>query len=64
MGLPGICNIKAFHMDTGYGICFKISTFLSLFSKKMLVIRTGNHKTFVRIANREDPDQTASSEAV
>ena len=30
----------------------------------MLVIRAGIHKMLVRIANREDPDQTASSEAV
>ena len=30
----------------------------------MLVIRAGIHKMHVRIANREDPDQTASSEAV
>ena len=30
----------------------------------MLVIKAGIHKTLVRIANREDPDQTASSEAV
>ena len=30
----------------------------------MLFIRDGIHKILVRIANREDPDQTASSEAV
>ena len=30
----------------------------------MLDIRAGIHKILVRIANREDPDQTASSEAV
>ena len=30
----------------------------------MLVIKAGIHKMHVRIANREDPDQTASSEAV
>ena len=35
-----------------------------LFTNKMLVIRTGINKMLVRIANREDPDQTASSEAV
>ena len=28
------------------------------------LIRAGIHKMLVRIANREDPDQTASSEAV
>ena len=43
----------------------KISnTFLFLFSNKMVVIRAGTHKMLVRIANREDPDQAASSEAV
>ena len=48
-----------------YGKCPKISnTFLFLFSTKMLAIRAGIHKRLVRIANREDPDQTASSEAV
>ena len=48
-----------------YGKCSKISnTFLVLFSNEMLVIRDGIHKLLVRIANREDPDQTASSEAV
>ena len=49
-------------LDTVY--VFKFLTFLFLFSKKMLVIRARNHKTFVRIANREDPNQTASPEAV
>ena len=40
--------------------CSKIlNTFLFLFSTKKLVIRM-----LVRIANREDTDQTASSEAV
>ena len=29
---------------------------------KMLVIRAGIHKMLVRVASREDPDQTASSE--
>ena len=31
---------------------------------KMLVIKAGIHQMLVRIPNREDPDQTASSEAV
>ena len=31
---------------------------------KMLVFRAGSHKMLIRKANREDPDQTASSEAV
>ena len=48
-----------------YGKSSKIlNTFLFLFSTKMLVIRDGINKMLVRIANREDPDQTASSEAV
>ena len=48
-----------------YCKCSKISkTFLFLFSNKMLVFGTGIHKFLVRVANWEDPDQTASSEAV
>ena len=49
-----------------YGKCSKISnTFLFLFPNKMMVItEDGIHKMLVGIANREDPDQTASSEAV
>ena len=47
------------------GKCSKIlNTFLFLFQYKVLVIRAGILKMLVRIANREDPDQTASSEAV
>ena len=42
----------------------KVTTFLFLFSNKMLVIRTGIHKMLDRITNREDSDQTASEEAV
>ena len=42
--------------------------FRTLFSfcsqKKMLVIRAETQKMLLRKANREDPDQTASSEAV
>ena len=30
----------------------------------MLVIRAGSHKMLFKIVNKEDPDQTASSEAV
>ena len=48
-----------------YGKCAKISnTFLFLFSNKIMVTRTGIHKMLVGIAKREDPDQTASSDAV
>ena len=41
-----------------------LNTFLFLFLNKMFVISAGIRKMFVRITNREDPDQTASSEAV
>ena len=48
-----------------YGKCSEILNFFHfLFSKKMSVIRTGIHIILVRIVNREDPDQTASLEAV
>ena len=51
-------------MDTKYGKCSKIpNTSLSVLSK-MLVFRAGIHKTLGRIANRDDSDQTASTEAV
>ena len=38
--------------------------FSFLFSDKMLIFNAGIHKMLVRIANGEDPDQTASSEAI
>ena len=41
-----------------------LNTFFFLFPNKTLVIRAGIHKMLVRTANREDLDQTASSEAV
>ena len=45
--------------------CSKIAnTFLFLFSNKMLVFRAGIYKMLVCISNRDDTDQTASSEAV
>ena len=37
---------------------------LFLFSNSMVIIRTGNYKMLLRIVNRVDPDQTASSEEV
>ena len=45
------------HLNYIYKI---LNDFLVLLSNKMLVIRAGIHKMLVRIANREDPDQTAS----
>ena len=41
----------------------KLRTPFSILNE-MLIFRAGIHKMLVRIANREDPDQTASSEAV
>ena len=38
------------------------NTFPFLFYNEMLIIRTGIHKMLARIANREDTDQTASSD--
>ena len=40
------------------------NTFVFLFSNKMLAFSAGIHKKLVRIPNREDPDQTASTEAL
>ena len=62
--ISGLKNKYLFLVDD-YDKCSKIlNTFLFLFSNKMLVFRAGIHQMLVRIANREDPDQTASSEAV
>ena len=47
--------------------CFKAkipNAFLFLFSIEMLLFRAGILKMLDKVANREDPDQTASSEAV
>ena len=46
-----------------YSKCSKIFKHFSCsFSNKILVYKAGIHKTLVRIANRECPDQTASSD--
>ena len=51
--------------NSSHGKCSKITnTFTFLFLDKTMVFRAGIHKMLVRMANREDPDQTASSEAV
>ena len=47
-----------------YNKCSKILNIFHFLLSTMLVIRDGIDKMLVRIANREDPDQTASSEAV
>ena len=51
-----------FYYTHAYSKCSKNSNhFLVLFSNKMLVIKAENCNLLVRIANREDPDQTAFS---
>ena len=61
--LPGQrCLLRGHHT---FGKCSKIlNTFLALFSNQILGIKAEIHKMLVRIANRIDTDQTASSEAV
>ena len=61
-----VCEYMLYNWNAaGYGKCSKISnSFLFLFSIKMLVFRAEINKMLVRIANREDANQTASSEAV
>ena len=55
-------NIQSFAGYSSDSKCFKIlKIFLFLFLNSMLDIRAGFHKMHVRIANREGPDQTASS---
>ena len=44
--------------------CLSKPVYFFLFSNKMSVIKAGIHKMILRIANRVDPDKTASSEAV
>ena len=44
--------------ETPYKCDFEVR-FLFLFSNKMMIIRAGINKLLDRIANREDPDQTA-----
>ena len=41
-----------------------LTLFLFLFSTKILIIGAEIHKLLAKIANREDPNQTASSEVV
>ena len=61
----GIILKPFIHVFMNYFACSKISnTFLFLFASEMYVIRAGIHKMLIRIANRENANQTASSEAV
>ena len=58
-------SFNKFLVTNEYGKCCKISnTFNFLFSNKMLGFRAVIDKMLVRIASREDPDQTPSEEAV
>ena len=50
--------------DVTVNISKILNTFLVLFPSKMCVIKADIHKMLIRTANREGPDQTASSEAV
>ena len=47
-----------------YCKCSKISNTFFRISNKMLVFRAGIYKMINKTANREDPDQAVSSEAV
>ena len=55
IGHSGLITVNVLNFLTPFSICSQII---------FCVFRTGIHKNAVRIANREDPDQTASSEAV
>ena len=59
-------NIEAkFSKQSNTVSLLKSQTLFSFcFLEKILVIRVRIHKMLHRMANREDPDQTASSEAV
>ena len=46
-----------------YSKCSKFSNFFRFLFSNMLVFRAGIHKMLARIANSEDPDKSASSEA-
>ena len=57
--------LVATHCIHIYSKCSKIlNTFLFSFSNKILLFMAGIKKMLDSIANREDPDQTASEEAV
>ena len=62
LGLFGRQLCQNFRTFTVEDLKKVLNTFLFLFSNKMLVIKAGIHKIFIKIANREDPDQTASSD--
>ena len=49
------CHVDVYLKFQKFQILFSF-----LFSNKMLVFRAGIHKILVGLANREDPDQTAS----
>ena len=60
-----IITLSESQQKSMYGKCSKITkTFLFLISVKNVDYLSWNSQNHVRIVNREDPDQTASSEAV
>ena len=62
-GIDNLPVLSGTGLDSFYCICkcSKIlNTFLFLFANKSLVFLAGIHVMLVRIATREDPDQTAS----
>ena len=65
MQFSAIDSERIYCENLTYSKCSKISnTFPLLFLSKKLVFRAEIHIMLARIANREDPGQTASSEAV
>ena len=57
--------VEKYELIFCYTLITKVSnTYLFFFSNKIVTIRAGMSKMLVRIANREDPGQTASAEAV
>ena len=62
---PLLNECGSLNIHNVYSKILKFRTFLFLFSDYMMwVIKAGIHQVLVRIANREDPDQTATTEAV
>ena len=49
---------KGYLSHTGCSKCFKIPNTIFLFSNEMLILRAGIHKMLIRIASKEDPDQS------
>ena len=52
------------YAESGHSSLDAVNVLKLFFFLKIVVFRAGIHKMLVRITNREDPDQTASSEVV